>query len=150
MTLPVKGVQLKPFLTTTGGHHLNFRICNTGNLPAHLVEAEVMVPRIVLAPNFQAPAVPPVRDRIYGTVDDREAIGYRYKSIAGHIPTPIEPLPALFTPSMTSRVLEAISIPLRDDLHGLIGYSYRIRYKLCSPDFPSEDQYILLRDLPYE
>jgi hypothetical protein len=136
--LPIRGVALTPFLSREDwGHQLTFQLSNTGNQPVRLAEIEVLIPSDLRAPDAPLIAMPPIRERIYAQVDGREGIGFRYKATAAMARVPIEPLPEIFTPSMTSRPLGALNIAMRR-LRGPDDYSRRIYMKVCTPDFHTE------------
>jgi hypothetical protein len=120
-SLPVKSILFEPFLQDqTSGKVIRFRLANTGNRDAEIIEVEVCVPRSVTFPGWQPPQIPNIL-----STDGRQLGGENFLVIREQ---PFEGaqdvmrygshkvLPRIVSPHWTPRLSDLLKIPIRPDL----------------------------------
>ena len=115
-----KGIALQPvmFLKEGSSRILRFRLSNTGDTDVELIEVEAAVPKSVLVNQaWSAHYIPSVLSPSDQVIDDEPCVVLKLHAFQGTVNRiehgPFQPLPPVFAPGMSMRLLDGLWFPIK-------------------------------------
>ena len=154
--IPSKGIALQPvmFLKAGSSRTLRFRLSNTGDTDVELIEVEAAVPKSVLVNQaWSANYIPSVLSPSDQVIDDEPCVVLKLHAFQGSVDRyehgPFQPLPPVFAPGMSMRLLDGLQFPIKLAL-STTDQRKTILRKIVARGLNAKVEKTLLGDIPVE